>query len=108
MVLEPLEVPIDGVLDLHTFSPKDVPSLVEEYLRVCQEKGILDVRIIHGKGKGVLRRIVHGRLEKDPGVMEFGLDSGSSGWGATLVRLRPQHANESSGKSCGSCPISDQ
>jgi len=86
---EPVEVPIDGVLDLHTFAPQDVPSLVEEYLRVCQEKGILDVRIIHGKGKGVLRRIVHSRLEKDPHVLEFGLDTGSSGWGATLVRLRP-------------------
>jgi len=63
---EPVEVPIDGVLDLHTFAPEDVPSLVEEYIRVCQEKGILDVRIIHGKGKWVLRRTVHARLERDP------------------------------------------
>lgn len=86
---EPVEIPIDGVLDLHTFAPKDVPSLVEEYIRVCQEKGIYDVRIIHGKGKGVLRRTVHARLERDPRVVEFGLDPGSSGWGATLVRLRP-------------------
>ena len=91
---EPVEIPIDGVLDLHTFAPKDASSLVEEYLQVCREKGILDVRIIHGKGQGVLRRIVHSRLEKDPRVLEFALDSGSSGWGATLVRLRPRHANE--------------
>lgn len=91
---EPVEIPIDGVLDLHTFAPKDVPSLVEEYIRVCREKGILDVRIIHGKGKGVLRRIVHSRLEKDPRVLAFRLDTGPSGWGATLVRLRPRHANE--------------
>lgn len=86
---EPVEIPIDGVLDLHTFAPEDVSSLVEEYIRVCQERGIHDVRIIHGKGKGVLRRIVHARLERDPRVLEFALDSESSGWGATLVRLRP-------------------
>jgi len=86
---EPMEIPIDGVLDLHTFAPEDVSSLVEEYIRVCQEKRILDVRIIHGKGQGVLRRMVHARLERDPRVLEFGLDAGSSGWGATLVRLRP-------------------
>jgi len=91
---EPVEIPIDGVLDLHAFAPEDVSSLVEEYIRVCQERGIHDVRIIHGKGKGVLRRIVHGRLERDPRVLEFGLDAGASGWGATLVRLRPQHINE--------------
>ena len=86
---EPVEIPIDGVLDLHTFAPEDVSSLVEEYIRVCHEKGIHDVRIIHGKGKGVLRRTVHARLERDPRVLGFELDTGSSGWGATLVRLRP-------------------
>ena len=86
---EPVEIPIDGVLDLHTFAPEDVSSLVEEYIRVCQKKGIHDVRIIHGKGKGVLRRMAHARLERDPRVLEFGLDPGSSGWGATLVLLRP-------------------
>ena len=88
MDAEPVQIPIDGVLDLHTFAPEEVSSLVGEYIRVCQEKGIYDVRIIHGKGKGVLRRIVHARLEKDPRVLEFALDSGSSGWGATLVRLK--------------------
>jgi len=85
---EPIEIPIDGVLDLHTFAPNDVSSLVEEYLGACLEKGIHDVRIIHGKGKGVLCRIVHARLERDPRVAEFGLDTGPSGWGATLVRLK--------------------
>ena len=85
---EPVEIPIDGVLDLHAFAPEDVSSLVEEYVRVCHEKGIHDIRIIHGKGKGVLRRIVHSRLERDPRVLEFGLDTGTSGWGATLVRLK--------------------
>jgi len=88
MPLEPVEIPIDGILDLHTFAPQDVSSLVEEYLTACLKEGIYEVRIIHGKGKGVLRRIVHSRLEKDPRVVSFGLDGGPSGWGATLVRLR--------------------
>ena len=90
--LEPVEIPIDGTLDLHTFAPGEVSSLVEEYLRACLEKGIHEVRIIHGKGKGVLRRTVHARLEKNPNVIEFGLDPGPSGWGATVVRLRADSA----------------
>ncbi len=78
---DPVEIPIDGTLDLHTFAPGDVSSLVEEYLWACLKKGIYEVRIIHGKGKGVLRRIVHARLEKHPNVLDFSLDSGPSGWG---------------------------
>ena len=83
-----VEIPIDGILDLHTFSPKDVPSVVDEYLRECRKLGIRDVRIIHGKGKGVLRRIVHSRLEKNPIVESFYLDIGPSGWGATIVVIK--------------------
>jgi len=83
-----IHIPIDGTLDLHMFSPRDAGSVVEEYLSVCHEKGILDVRIIHGKGKGVLRRTVHALLERHPLVLDFRLDSGSSGWGATIVRLK--------------------
>ena len=75
-------------LDLHTFAPQEVSSVVDEYLRACLKEGIHDVRIIHGKGKGVLRRIVHSRLEKHPHVSDFRLDGGPSGWGATVVRLR--------------------
>ncbi|MBN2126697.1 MAG: Smr/MutS family protein [Deltaproteobacteria bacterium] len=86
--MDEIEIPIDGFLDLHTFVPGDAASVVDEYLRVCREKGILEVRIIHGKGKGVLRRTVHSVLEKHPLVADFGLDGGPSGWGATLVRLR--------------------
>ena len=82
-----LELPIDGILDLHTFSPKDVPSVVRDYLEACAEKGIRDVRIIHGKGKGVLRRTVHAVLDRTPGVESYGLDSGPGSWGVTLVRL---------------------
>jgi DNA-nicking Smr family endonuclease len=83
----PVSIPIEGVLDLHTFSPKDVSSVVQEYLRACEKKGVFEVRIIHGKGKGVLRRRVHAILEKHPRVVDFGLDPGTSGWGATLVHL---------------------
>ena len=89
---DPVEIPIDGTLDLHTFAPGDVSSLVEEYLWACLKKGIYEVRIIHGKGKGVLRRIVHARLEKHPNVLDFSLDSGPSGWGATVVHLKTDSA----------------
>ena len=83
-----IEQPIDGILDLHTFQPKEAASVVDEYLRACHEKGILDVKVIHGKGKGVLLRTVHGLLEKHPLVLTFKLDSEWSGWGATIVYLR--------------------
>ena len=83
-----IEYPVDGVLDLHTFHPRDVKDLVTEYLRICRERGILDVRIIHGKGTGTLRRTVHATLEKLPEVESFRLAGDSSGWGATIVRLK--------------------
>ena len=86
--MEEVHLPIDGVLDLHMFSPKDAASVVDEYLRACFEKGIYEVRIIHGKGKGVLRRTVHTLLEKHPLVLDFKLDAGPSSWGATLVFLK--------------------
>lgn len=85
---EPIRIPIDGVLDLHAFAPGDAGSVVEEYLRACLEEGIYEVRIIHGKGKGVLRRTVHALLERHPGVLNFKIDSGASGWGATMVYLK--------------------
>ena len=88
MDTEPVQIPVDGVLDLHTFAPQDVGSVVEEYLRVCLEKGIYEVRIIHGKGKGVLRRTVHALLEKHTNVLDFKIDTGPSSWGATIVYLK--------------------
>ena len=85
---EVVRIPIDGILDLHLFSPNEVSDLVDEYLRACFERGIYEVRIIHGKGRGVLRRKVHSILGKHPMVLDFGLDPGPSGWGASLVRLK--------------------
>ena len=87
---EPVEIPINGILDLHTFHPRDVKKLVPHYLELCQERGILEIRIIHGKGTGTLRRTVHSLLDKNRRVASYSLDSGSAGgWGATLVNLHP-------------------
>jgi len=83
------ELPIDGTLDLHTFRPGDVRDLVPHYLQLCRGRGILDVRIIHGKGTGTLREIVHSALRKVPWIEEFHLAPDGGGWGATVVRLRP-------------------
>src|ERR1044071_5381924 len=86
---EPIRIPIDGVLDLHTFRPQDVKDVVMEYLTECRARGIFQVRLIHGKGIGNLRRTVHAILEKHPDVESFALDHPEyGGWGATLVQLR--------------------
>ena len=86
---EAAEVAIDGELDLHNFSPKEVGPLVREYIDVCHQRGIRDLRIVHGKGKGVLRRTVHGLLADHPLVEHHRLGGQREGsWGATIVRLR--------------------
>jgi len=85
---EIVEIPIDGVVDLHAFAPEEAADVVEEYIYACAEKHIYEVRIIHGKGKGVLRRTVHSLLERHPLVTDFSLDSGPSGWGATIAYLK--------------------
>lgn len=88
---DPVNIPIDGVLDLHTFHPKDVKDLVPEYLRECRSRGIYNVRIIHGKGTGTLRTIVHSILKKDPHVIRFKTSHyEGGGWGATEVVLLPK------------------
>jgi DNA-nicking Smr family endonuclease len=88
---DPVELPVDGTLDLHAFSPRDVKDLLPEYLRACREKGILDVRVIHGKGSGALRETVHSLVRRLPEVDSFKLAGGDAGgWGATLVTLKPQ------------------
>ncbi len=91
---EPIELPIDGVLDLHTFRPQEIKDLVPDYLAECQARGILDVRIIHGKGIGNLRRTVHALLSRHADVISFTLDHPRyGGWGATLVKLRPAQSS---------------
>ena len=87
---QPVEMPIDGVLDLHAFQPREVKQLLGDYLEACLEKGILEVRVIHGKGRGELRRLVHAILPKIPQVASFRLaGEGDGGWGATVVSLAP-------------------
>lgn len=86
---EPLELPIEGVLDLHTFNPRDVKELLPDYLYACREKGIHEVRIIHGKGTGTLRKTVHSVLRNLPEVASYKQAAEyEGGWGATLVMLR--------------------
>ena len=83
-----VDLPIDGTLDLHTFRPGDVKDLLPEYLALCREKGILRVRIIHGKGTGALRETVHSILKRLPGIVSYGLaGEDGGGWGATIVLL---------------------
>ena len=90
--LEPVELPIDGVLDLHTFNPREVKELVVDYLAECRKRGILEVRIIHGKGTGTLRRTVESVLDKRPEVSSYRLaQEKGGGWGATIVLLKPFH-----------------
>ena len=88
---EPIVLPVDGTLDLHSFRPGEIKDLVPEYLRECRKKNILQVRIIHGKGTGTLRRTVHAILARLDWVKSFrtaGEDAGS--WGATLVVLQAE------------------
>jgi len=87
----PVEIPINGMLDLHTFRPSDVGRLVPEYLLACRERGILQLRIVHGKGNGTLRRKVHNLLARNPAVLHYNLaEPLAGGWGATLVILAPE------------------
>ena len=86
---DPVELPIDGTLDLHAFSPRDAASVVEEYLYQCRERGLVEVRIIHGRGKGVQRAMVRRLLRTIPGVLDVeNAPPGAGGFGATLVRLQ--------------------
>ena len=82
----PLE--IDGVLDLHMFPPREVKDLVPDWLDACVEAGLTEVRIIHGKGIGVLREIVYGILDNRDDVESYAHPSDTGSWGATVVRLK--------------------
>ena len=85
----PVILPIDGTLDLHTFRPSDLPCLLDDYLRACQERGIAMVRVVHGKGRGRLRRRVAQILARHPAVKDFReAPPEAGGWGATIVHLK--------------------
>jgi len=87
--MEPVKVPIEDCLDLHTFLPRDIPDLLEDYLAECLKAGLYSVRIIHGKGKGVQKRRVQGLLRDNPLVSAFkDAPPEAGGWGATLVELK--------------------
>jgi DNA-nicking Smr family endonuclease len=83
---EPFVLPVDGTLDLHAFEPRDVKSVVEEYVREAHARGLPEIRIVHGRGAGVLRGIVQDALEKHPLVAAF-WDDPLSHLGATGARL---------------------
>jgi DNA-nicking Smr family endonuclease len=88
---EPIELPVDGILDLHTFRPQELGQLLPDYLAECRARGILQVHIVHGKGTGALRRSVHALLARLQGVRAYRLAGPEAGaWGATLVELWPE------------------
>ncbi len=86
----PIEIPIDGTLDLHSFQPSEIGSLVPAYLEACRNRGIDTVRIVHGKGTGALREGVHQLLRRLPDIetLQHPCGAAEGGWGATRVRLR--------------------
>lgn len=86
----PVQLPLDGRLDLHTFLPKDVPALLDAYLSECRAAGVLEVEVVHGKGLGLQRRRVQALLQaRDDVTSVRTADEGRGGWGVTLVTLRP-------------------
>ena len=87
--LEPVRIPIQDVLDLHTVSPKDVKAVVEEYLEEANRLGMKELRIIHGRGTGVQRETVRALLRRTPSVLTYSdAPAEAGGWGATVVTLR--------------------
>jgi DNA-nicking Smr family endonuclease len=86
MADEPVRIPIEAEIDLHTFAPRDIPSVVREYIDAASAAGLREVRLIHGRGRGVQRGVVQAALERHPGVVEF-WDDASAHLGATIARL---------------------
>jgi DNA-nicking Smr family endonuclease len=83
---EPVRLPIEATLDLHAFQPRDVKSVVEEYVAAAHEAGLREIRLVHGRGTGVQRGIVQAALERHPLVLEF-RDAPDSHLGATIATL---------------------
>jgi len=87
--VQPVKMPIEDILDLHTFNPKDLPDLFVDYFDACIDEGIYSVRIVHGKGRGILKKRVQGLLKKNSMVKSFqDAPAEAGGWGATLVELK--------------------
>jgi dsDNA-specific endonuclease/ATPase MutS2 len=84
---DPVRVPIEGELDLHAFSPRDIPSVVSEYIDAAAAAGLLEVRLVHGRGRGVQCGIVQAALDRHAKVAEF-WDDHDAHLGATVARLR--------------------
>ena len=84
---DPIRIPIEAELDLHPFAPHDIPSVVEEYVDAAAGAGLAEVRLVHGRGRGVQRGVVQQALERHPRVAEF-WDDTASHLGATIARLR--------------------
>jgi DNA-nicking Smr family endonuclease len=82
-----VRIPIEGELDLHTFAPRDVVSVVTEYVEAAAAAGMSEVRVVHGRGRVVQRGLVQAALERNPRVIEF-WDDTDSHLGATIARLR--------------------
>ena len=92
---EPIRVPIEDALDLHAFAPRDVRAVVDDYLHAAAERGFTEVRLIHGRGRGVQRASVQALLAKHPLVLGFAdAPPDRGGWGATIVRLRAARGSE--------------
>ena len=84
--MDPVRVPIEREIDLHPFAPRDIASVVEDYVTAAAEAGLGDVRIVHGRGRGIQRGIVQAALERHPMVVEF-WDDPAAHLGATCARL---------------------
>lgn len=92
--MKPVTIPIEDVLDLHLFRPADIPELLSDYFAECIKANISSVRLIHGKGKGILRKRVHGLLETHPLVESFSTaPPEAGGWGAVIVTLKKKIDN---------------
>ena len=84
-----IRIPIEDVIDLHTFRPRDIPALIEDYIAECVRAGFASVRIIHGKGAGLQKKRVHELLRRNTQVLSFAdAPISAGGWGATIVELK--------------------
>ncbi len=84
---EPIRVPVEHELDLHSFAPRDVVSVVEEYVEAAAQAGLSQIRVVHGRGSGVQRGLVQAALERHPRITEF-WDDPASHLGATIAKLK--------------------